>query len=77
MKVISDLGISTSGLAFEHRPFPDDNTKQMRCDVWLCRADRPETLEFTHCADGDSSAAVIASYALSKIQAYARDYNLI
>jgi hypothetical protein len=61
-------------LAFEFRPFDD---RELRMDVYFRRVERPEALEFTYRRDGDESPAVIASYVLSKLHDYARDYNLI
>jgi len=75
--VLGALGVSTPNLTFEYRPFGEDKNRELRCDTWFDGADRPEALEFTHRADGDATTAVIASYVLSKVQDYARDYGLI
>ena len=63
-----------SEFSFEFHPFDD---RELRIDVLFQRGDRPETLEFTYRRDNDASAAVIASYVLTKVQDYARDYGLI
>jgi 16S rRNA C1402 N4-methylase RsmH len=76
VKVLADLGVAMPQLAFEYRPFGEDKTRELRCDAWFVTQDRPEALEFTHRADGDATTAVVASYVLSKIQDYARDYGL-
>jgi len=76
VKVLADLGVAMPQLEFEHRPFGEDKMRELRCDSWFIAQDRPEALEFTHRADGDATTAVVASYVLSKIQDYARDYGL-
>ena len=77
VNVITGLGIPTRGLKYEYHPFPGDPARQLRCDAWMDRGDRPETLEFTHRSDGAASVATVASYVLAKTQDYARDYSLI
>jgi hypothetical protein len=68
------LGVDLSEPEFEYRPFED---RELRTDVQFQRGERPEALEFTYRREHDASASVIASYALLKIQDYARDYRLI
>ncbi|WP_395701356.1 hypothetical protein [Aquabacterium sp.] len=75
--VLAALEVPMPNLIFEFRPFGDDRSRELRCDAWFDGQDRPEALEFTHRADGDATTAVIASYVLSKVQDYARDYGLI
>jgi hypothetical protein len=77
VKVLRDLGVQTPDLEFEYRPFGDDKSRELRCDAWFMGDERPEALEFTHRADGDATVAVVASYVLSKVQDYARDYGLV
>ena len=76
VKVLGDLGIVMPNLAYEHRPFGDDKSRELRCDAWFIPESRPEALEFTHRTEGDATVPVIASYVLSKVQDYARDYGL-
>ena len=76
VKVLSDLGIRMPSLIFEHRPFGSDKTRELRCDTWFVPETRPEALEFTHRASGMRLLPVIASYVLSKVQDYTRDYGL-
>lgn len=75
--VLNDLDIPMPGLLFEYRPFGDDKRRELRSDSWFEAKDRPEALEFTHRADGDATTAVIASYVLTKIHDYARDFGLV
>lgn len=77
VKVLGDLGVKMPGLVIEYRPFGNDLTRELRCDAWFEGDERPEALEFTHRTDGDATVAVIASYVLSKVQDYARDYGLL
>jgi hypothetical protein len=66
------LHVDLPGLSFEHCPFTD---RGLQMDVHFKRGERPETLEFTYRAD--ASGAIIATYVLTKLQDYARDYRLI
>jgi hypothetical protein len=76
-KVLTDqLGIQLPNLAFESRPLATTG-KGLQADVWSAGEDRPIALEFTHRRDGDAALAVIASYVLTKVQDYARDYGLL
>jgi hypothetical protein len=59
------LGVDLPGLEFEYRPFED---RELRIDVYFQRGERPEALEFTYRRENDASPAVIASYALLKLQ---------
>jgi flagellar hook-basal body complex protein FliE len=77
VSVIEKLPTPLPKLKFEHYPFSGDSSRGLHCDVWFERDDRPEALEFTHRADKDASVAVIASYVLTKVQDYARDYRLL
>ncbi len=75
VKVLVDqIGIALPELQFEYQPLAD---RGLRCDVWFKRAERPETIEFTHRLAGSASEAVISSYVLGKVQDYARDYGLL
>jgi len=67
------LGIDIPSPAFEYRPFAD---RELRIDLHAVRGERPDAIEFTYRRGTDASAAVVSSYALSKIQDYARDYGL-
>lgn len=69
-----EVGLSLPGLDFEVSPVPEEG---LRVDAWLKRGERPETLEFTHRKATELSAPAIASYVLSKMYDYARDYGLI
>jgi hypothetical protein len=75
--VLEKLPIILPKLRYEHHPFAADESRELHADAWLERDDRPESLEFTHRADRDASVAVIASYVLTKVQDYARDYRLL
>lgn len=77
IKVLTDqLDIQLPGVACEFKPLVDVG-KGLQADVWSAGADRPVALEFTHRKDGDAALAVIASYVLTKVQDYARDYGLL
>lgn len=69
------LHIQLPGLRFENEPIRD---KGLRVDAWVERErERPEAIEFNHRAEHDTAPAAIASYVLTKVQDYARDYGLI
>ncbi|MCB9879014.1 MAG: hypothetical protein H6835_15575 [Planctomycetes bacterium] len=77
VKAVQKCEVDLGKPDYEHLAFPGDSDRELRCDVWIERGDRPESLEFTHRADGDASVAVISSYVLGKIHDYARDFNLV
>ncbi len=75
VRVLSDqLDLAMPGLEYEYCPFTN---KDLRVDAWFERAERPEALEFTHQRPTEAGEASIASYVLTKVQDYARDYQLI
>jgi hypothetical protein len=77
VKVLTDqLSMSLPNLTFEWKPL-ESAGKGLTVDAWSSSDGRPVALEFTHRRDGDAALAVIASYVLTKIQDYARDYGLL
>jgi hypothetical protein len=74
--IAEQLGIQLPNLAFESKPLATAG-KGLQADVWSAGEERPIALEFTHRRDGDAALAVIASYVLTKVQDYARDYGLL
>ena len=72
----NQLEIDLPNLSLEFEPLLDSG-KGLRADAWSAGDDRPLALEFTHRKDGDAALAVIASYVLTKVQDYARDYGLL
>lgn len=72
--VTNQIGIALPELEFEYQPHKDEG---LQADCWFKRSDRPETLEFTHRQADEYSPSQIASYCLSKIMDYARDYRLL
>jgi len=71
---VEQLGVEMPRLDFEHCPF---GNKDLRADAWFEKGERPEAIEFTHQRPSEAGEASIASYVLTKIQDYARDYQLI
>ena len=71
----SNANLVTKNAKFEYRPLGEG--KELRVDVW-CEPEtsqRPIAIEFTH--RQKSSEAMVATYVLTKIRDYARDYGLI
>ena len=77
VRVLTDqLEIQLPNVEFEFKPLIGGG-QGLQADVWSAREERPVALEFTHRKDGDAALAVIASYVLTKVQDYARDYGLL
>ena len=63
-----------TGVKYEFQPHKTD---KLTVDCWFELDGKGETFEFTHRQSTDLSAPKIASYVLTKVMDYARDYALI